>query len=142
MARVTITARLRGQAAEPSGEPPATDPRASSVSVESVNDAGGDAGINRIAYENHAAFTGQTTFTERGTIVYDDGVGELDVETLGEGTLGPSADPAILHGAAVYRITAGRGRFEGAGGMITSNFLLWPERGEFEERQVAILFLP
>ena len=47
----------------------------------------------------------------------------------------------MLHGAALYRITEGGGRFDGASGLITSNFLLWPATGEFEERQVAIVFI-
>ena len=62
--------------------------------------------------------------------------------TLSDGTLGPSAQPDVLHGAALYRITGGSGRFDGAGGLITSNFLLHPATGEFEERQVTVVFLP
>jgi hypothetical protein len=48
----------------------------------------------------------------------------------------------VLHGAALYRITGGSGRFDGASGLITSNFLLHPAKGEFEERQVTVVFLP
>jgi hypothetical protein len=65
----------------------------------------------------------------------------LQIATLVDGTLGPSAQADVLHGAVLYRITAGAGRFDGASGLITSNFLLWPETGEFEERQVAIAFV-
>ena len=61
---------------------------------------------------------------------------------MNDGTLGPSADPDVLHGAVVYRIVGGRGRFEGASGLVTSNFLLRPAVGEFDETQVAIVFLP
>ena len=35
-----------------------------------------------------------------------------------------------------------RGRAAGATGLVTSNFLLRPAAGEFEERWAAVLFLP
>ena len=54
----------------------------------------------------------------------------------------PPKDPDVLHGAAVYGITGGGGRFARATGLVTTNFLLWPATGQFEERQVAIVFGP
>ena len=45
MQRLTIVTHFRGTAAEPSGEPPQTDPRASSVSVEVVQDDGPTNGV-------------------------------------------------------------------------------------------------
>jgi hypothetical protein len=141
MQRLTILTHFRGRAAEPSGEPPQTDPRASSVSVELVEDDGSVDRIEHASYQNHAVFTGESTFAETGCIRYDDG-GELQITTLSDGTLGPSVQPDVLHGAALYRITGGSGRFDGASGLITSNFLLHPATGEFEERQVTVVFLP
>lgn len=140
MQRLTILTHFRGSAAEPSGEPPQTDPRASSVSIEVVEHDGSVDRIERASYENHATFTGESTFAETGSIRYDDD-GGLRIATLSDGTLGPSAQPDVLHGAALYRITGGSGRFDGASGLITSNFLLHPATGEFEERQVAVVFL-
>jgi hypothetical protein len=140
MQRLTILTHFRGSAAEPSGEPPQTDPRASSVSVDVVQGDGPVDRIERASYENHATFTGESTFAETGTIRYDDD-GELQITTLNDGTLGPSAQPDVLHGAALYRITGGSGRFDGASGLVTSNFLLHPATGEFEERQVIVVFL-
>ena len=49
---------------------------------------------------------------------------------VGEGTLAPSADAELMHGSVIWRITQGRGGFEGASGLITSNFLLTPATGE------------
>lgn len=137
-----MSAEFRGEAAEPSGEPPQTDPRATSVAIEAEAADRSPVGIETASYRNHATYTGPSSFTETGTIVFDDGEGELDIATEGEGTLGPSAEADVLHGAVVYRITGGRGRFDGAGGLITSNFLLWPSTGQFEERQVAVVFVP
>jgi len=142
MQRITMLAQFHGEAAEPSGEPPQTDPQATSVSIEAVTADGADAGIERASYQNHAIHTGKSTFTEGGTIRFDDGDGELEIVTVSEVTLGPSAQPDVLHGAVVYRITGGGGGFDGASGLITSNFLLWPAKGEFEERQVAVVFVP
>jgi hypothetical protein len=142
MQRITICAQFRGEAAEPSGEPPQTDPQATSVSVEAVTADGANAGIERACYQNHAIYTGESTFTEGGTIRFDGGEGDLEIVTVSEGTLAPSAQPDVLHGAVVYRITGGHGRFDGASGLITSNFLLWPAQGEFEEKQVAVVFVP
>jgi hypothetical protein len=142
MQRIVMTMHFRGEAAEPSGEPPSTDPRARSVAIEAALADGSDAGIAEASYENHAVFTGEATFTETGTIRFGDGEGELGIATLSDGTLGPCSEPDVLHGAAVYRITEGVGRFAGATGLITTNFLLWPAAGEFEERQVAVVFVP
>ncbi len=139
MQRLTIVTHFRGSAAEPSGEPPQTDPRASSVSIEVVEGGGSAEPIERASYENHATYTGESTFAETGSIRYDGG--ELQIATLSDGTLGPSAEAGVLHGAALYRITGGSGRFDGASGLITSNFLLHPATGEFEERQVTVVFL-
>ena len=139
MRRLTISTHFRGAAAEPSGEPLQTDPRASSVSIELLEGEAPVDPIEHASYENHATFTGESTFVETGRIRYDDG--ELQITTLSDGTLGPSPQPGVLHGAALYRITGGSGRFDGASGLITSNFVLHPATGEFEERQIAVVFL-
>jgi len=142
MLRVVMTTHFEGEADAPAGDPPQTDPRARSTSLEAVLADGSDAGIERASYENHAVFTGESSFSETGTIRYDDGEGALEIVTLSDGTLGPCAEPGVLHGAAVYRITGGSGRFGHATGLVTTNFLLWPETGRFEERQAAIVFVP
>ena len=142
MRRIAITAQLRGEAAEPAGEPPQTDPRATSVSVDAVASDGAPIEVGTISYGNHAAFTGPTSFTETGTVRLGDGGDEIDVAAVSDGTLGPSADPDLLHGAVFYTVTEGRGRFAGASGLVTSNFLLRPAAGEFEERWVAVLLVP
>jgi hypothetical protein len=142
MQRIVMTALFQGEAAAPSGDPPHTDPRASSISIEAVSADGSDAGIQRASYENHAVYTSESTFAETGTIRFGDGAGELEIATVSDGTLGPSAESDVLHGAAVYTITGGGGRLAGATGLITTNFLLWPATGQFEERQVAVVFVP
>jgi hypothetical protein len=141
MERIAMSARFEGEAPMPAGEPPQTSPRGTSLSLDAVTADGSPAGFDRATYVNHATFTSESTFQESGTLTFGDGDGELDIDTVGEGTLTPSPEPDVLHGAVIWRITAGRGRFEGATGMITSNFLLRTS-GEFDERQVGIVFLP
>jgi hypothetical protein len=140
--QILVFGQFHGEAAAPSGQPPQTDPRATSVSLTATNSDGSDAGIERASYQNHACHTGETTFSESGTLRLDDGSGEWDIVSVSDGTLGASADPDVLHGAVVYKIVAGRGRFEGASGLVTSNFVLRPAAGEFDETQVAIVFVP
>jgi hypothetical protein len=142
MDRIAISARLEGEAAEPSGDPPQTNPRATTVAIEALRADGSPAGIERASYRNDVIFTGESTFTESGTISFNDGEGEVDIATVGEGTLGPSAEAGVLQGAVIWRITEGRGRFEGASGLITSNFLLLPETGRVEEWEDAVVFVP
>jgi hypothetical protein len=101
MQRIVMTTHFKGEADAPWGAPPQTDPRARSVSLEPLSADGSDAGIDRASCQDHAVFTGEASVTETGTIRYDDGDGELEIATLGDGTLGPCAEPDVLHGAAV-----------------------------------------
>jgi hypothetical protein len=140
MERIAMSARFQGEAPEPAGEPPETHPRAISLTIEAAAADGSPYDLGSASYLNHAIFTSESTFTETGTISFE-GAGELDIDTAGEGTIGPSPEPGVLHGAVIWRIADGRGRFEGATGLITSNFLL-RTTGEFDERQVGVLFLP
>jgi hypothetical protein len=94
------------------------------------------------SYRNHVTYTGPTTFSETGTIVFDDGEAELDVVSVSDGVLEPSAQEPQLRGAVYYRIAAGRGRLDGATGLITSNFVLDPTNGTYEEGQVALVDVP
>jgi hypothetical protein len=142
MQRIGISGHFQGTAAEPAGDPPRTDPRAESVIIAAVDADGVQFEIERASYSNQATYTGESTFTEVGTINFGQPQDEIDIETVGEGTLGPSADSELLHGAVIYRIVAGRGRFSDASGLIISNFLLRPADGTFDERQLATVFMP
>jgi hypothetical protein len=142
MRRLIISARFAAEATQPSGEPPEVDVEGRSewVSVHAADES--DAGIDSLRYSSHAKFKGESTFTERGRLTVDEGDGALDFATFAEGFLGPSADPELYHGSVSWRIEGGHGRFEGASGLITSNFVLRPSSGEVDERQVAVVFLP
>jgi hypothetical protein len=130
--------RFTGRATQPAGEPPEADVHSEtdSVSVE----AGEGRDIDVVSYDTHVTFTSETTFTESGRVAVGRSGDGLFVSTVGEGYIGPSPDPSILHGAVVWRIDGGEGALEGASGLITSNFQFQPDRGDVTEYQVAVIF--
>jgi hypothetical protein len=141
MQRLRISTQFRGDATQPRDEPPEVSVKSSSELIQASAADGADPAVDSLSYRTQVTFTGETTFTETGTISAG-GQDELDIVTVGEGTLAPSADPELMHGSVIWRITQGRGRFEGASGLITSNFLLTPSSGDVDEQQVAVVFLP
>jgi hypothetical protein len=88
-------------------------------------------------FESAVAFAAGARFTEEGTIHLSP---RSAVRVRGAGRLGPSPDPELLHGTAVYDVVEGAGQFEGAHGRITSNFLL-SDTGELTENQLGVVFL-
>jgi hypothetical protein len=84
-------------------------------------------------------FSDESTFSEEGTI--DFGRGDaLRFRSLGHGTLAPAPDGSVRQGASVLEIDGGDGRYAGARGRITSNFVL-SANGEITDEQVAVLFI-
>jgi hypothetical protein len=84
-------------------------------------------------------FSDETTFRESGTIDFGSG-NALHVHSLGSGRLEPSADGRSRHGTSVLGVVGGTGRYAGASGRITSNFVLLPN-GEVTDEQVVVLFI-
>jgi hypothetical protein len=83
------------------------------------------------ADERHFRLTGEVRF---------DGDDSLRFRTLGSGLLDPSPDPALRHGTTVLEICGGSGRFAGASGRITSNFVLSDE-GEITDNHLGVVFV-
>jgi hypothetical protein len=84
-------------------------------------------------------FADETTFRESGTI--DLGSGDaLHVRSLENGRLERSADGRSRHGTSVLRVVGGVGRYAGASGRVTSNFVISPS-GEVTDEQVAVVFI-
>lgn len=85
------------------------------------------------------AFTDESTFSEEGTI--DFGRGDaLRFKSVGAGTLERASRGDVRHGASVLEVTEGAGRYAGASGRITSNFVLSPD-GAITDEQVVVLFI-
>jgi hypothetical protein len=83
--------------------------------------------------------TGETSFTETGTITFGDG-NSFDFSTVGEGFMGPSPQPGLLHGVISWTIESGTGQFAGASGLISSNFT-FSEQGEVIDNQFGVIWL-
>jgi hypothetical protein len=86
--------------------------------------------------ESTLAFRDERRFEEIGTIVFALG---NSLRIRGRGRLAPSADPDLRQGTVVWSIDGGDGHFDGATGLITSNFLL-SATGDLTENQLAVVF--
>jgi hypothetical protein len=83
---------------------------------------------------------GEGGFKETGTITFGEGGHRLHFSTIGQGYIGPSAEPNLRQGAVMWQISSGEGQFEGAQGIITSNFTV-SEAGEVTDHHVGVIFI-
>jgi hypothetical protein len=86
-------------------------------------------------------FTGETAFQEAGSITFGEGGHRLFFSTVGQGSLGPSADPGLKQGAVTWKIDHGEGQFAGASGLITSNFFV-SATGEVTDHHYGVFCVP
>jgi hypothetical protein len=91
-------------------------------------------------FESEVAFSNETTFQESGTITLGEGGHRLHFSTVGEGHLEASADPQLKHGSVIWKVDRGEGQFEGASGLITSNFFVSGE-GEVTDHHFGVIFV-
>lgn len=101
-------------------------------SIDAVD--GGEA-----TFVSEVRMTGDTSFTETGTITFGDGH-SFDFSTVGEGYMGSSPESGLAHGAITWRIENGTGQFAGATGLITSNFT-FSQQGEVNDCQFGVIWL-
>jgi hypothetical protein len=85
-------------------------------------------------------FTGETAFLEEGILTLGDTPHRLSFSTVGQGYLGPSADPQLKHGSVIWKVERGEGQFAGATGLITSNFFV-SSTGEVTDNHCGVLFV-
>jgi hypothetical protein len=76
------------------------------------------------AFESTMTFTEETEFQAAGGITFGEGGHRLFFSTIGQGYLGPSAEPGLKQGAVTWHVDRGEGQFAGASGLITSNFFM------------------
>lgn len=81
---------------------------------------------------------GEGGFQETGTITFGGGEHRLHFSTIGQGYVGPSAEPDVRQGAVMWRVEGGQGQFEGAQGLITSNFII-SGAGEVTDHQIGVI---
>jgi hypothetical protein len=83
---------------------------------------------------------GESGFKETGTITFGEGNHRLRFSTLGQGYVGPSTESDVRQGAVMWRVEGGQGQFEGAQGLITSNFTISP-MGEVTDHHMGVIFV-
>ena len=122
MEQVTFTRRLRGR-----------------MTVVGPGVLAAELTARRTRVETQLVFSDERTFRESGTIELGGG-DALRSASVEEGTLAPSAAGLLRHGTSVLGVMGGAGRYAGASGRITSNFVLSPD-GEVTDEQVVVLFI-
>jgi hypothetical protein len=85
------------------------------------------------------SFSDERSFRLTGEIRFT-GEGSLRFRTLGRGRLDPSPEPGLRHGTTVLEVYGGSGRFDGARGRITSNFVV-SDDGEITDHQLGVVFV-
>jgi hypothetical protein len=138
MPRILMLVEFSDRATAPEGDPPSLTVHGESTRVVPLE---GDA-PERAAFDSSVTMTGETSFDESGTMTFGEDGDRVRFSAIGEGYLGPSPDQGLLEGSVIWRVEEGAGRFAGATGLITSNFVMRAETGEVAEKQVISLFLP
>ena len=106
MRRQTLLIRYEPQATPPAGDPPSFDVTSGPGTVTLLE--GDDTGVpTEASYQTHVTMTGETTFLEDGELAVDGG--SLRLETVGSGTIEPSAEEGTLRGSVIWKVE-GTGR--------------------------------
>jgi hypothetical protein len=148
MRQLIYTMQFKGHAAPVSGVSNVlkATTTASSCSITTVVGAEGVHGTlqplsgSMAAFESQVTFTGDTAFQESGSITFGEGRHRLHFSTVGQGYIGPSAEPGLQHGAITWKIDRGEGQFAGASGLITSNFFV-SGAGEVTDNHFGVIFV-
>jgi hypothetical protein len=102
-------------------------------------DAAFKAGGGQASFASEVRLNKDGTFVEDGTITFGK-AGSISFSTREVGFMAPSADPDITHGAIMWQINKGTGVFDGASGIITSNFR-FSKSGDVVDNQWGVIFL-
>jgi hypothetical protein len=148
MKQVVYSMRFTGKAAPVEGSSNVLKAATSapSCTITSLVGTGGLSGSieptsgGTATFESEVKFTGDAAFQERGSIAFGENANRLHFSTVGQGYLGPSADPTLQHGTVMWQIDSGEGQFAGASGLITSNFTVG-EGGEVVDHHFGLIFV-
>ncbi len=148
MKQLIYVMQFSGQAAPVAGRSNVLKARttASSSTISTRVGAGGvDSAVlplpgGTASFESEVTITGDGSFVEFGSIRFGEGQHVLRFSTVGQGYLAASADPRLRHGTVTWRVEGGEGQFEGASGLITSNFTIG-EDGQVVDNHFGLLFV-
>ena len=147
MAQILYNLQFRGTAA-PGGEAGVMKATTSGTSCSMETIIGPDGVTGKFSpaeggmafFESEVRLSPPEAFTETGTITFGEGEHSLRFTTVGQGYLAPSADPKYMHGTVTWRVEGGEGQFEGATGLITSNFIL-SDTGDVVDHHFGVIFV-
>ena len=147
MAQLIYAMQFKGRATPVSETPMVMKAQTSSPSgsIRSTIGANGlESGVQSASggeatFESTIEMTSEANFQEKGSITFGPG-NVLFFETVGEGTIGESPEEGVNHGSIMWKITNGQGQFEGASGLITSNFTL-DGSGNVVDNQFGVIYL-
>jgi len=148
MKQIMYVLQFKGQAApSPDADNVLTAAtEAASCTVRTVADASGvsatidESSGDAAQFESVVTLTGGTTFQESGSISFGDGANKLYFSTIGHGHMDASADPDLKHGSVIWKLDRGEGQFDGATGLITSNFTV-SSTGEVVDNHFGVIFV-
>ena len=148
MTQILYTLQFKGKAvpANEAGTVLKAATTAQSCIISTVVGAGGVNGSlqptsgGQASFESQVTFTGETSFQEVGSITFGDQGHRLYFSTVGQGYIGPSADPQLKHGSVIWKVERGEGQFAGATGLITSNFFV-SDAGEVIDNHFGVIFV-
>jgi len=93
-------------------------------------------------FESELRITGLEEFQENGEIAFgDDSRHVLRFSTLGKGHMALGLEPAVMTGAAIWKVEGGEGQFSQARGFITSNFTI-DDAGQRSDFHCGLIFVP
>ena len=148
MAQILYTMQFKGKAApaNDAGTVLKATTTAPSCTITTVVGAAGVSGSvqptdgAQARFESQVTLTGETSFQEEGAITFGDNQHRLYFSTVGQGYLGPSADPQLQHGSVIWKVERGEGQFAVATGLITSNFFV-NSAGEVTDNHFGVIFV-
>lgn len=94
---------------------------------------------DRVSVDAQLAFLDEHSFRLEGEVRFT-GKDRLRFRSLGTGRLDPSPEPGLRHGTTVLDVCDGSGRFAGARGRITSNFVV-SDDGEITDHHLGVVFV-
>jgi hypothetical protein len=92
-------------------------------------------------FESEVTSAGAAGFRETGMITFGEGSDRLRFSTVGQGYIAPNPAPDLKHGCVMWQVEGGEGQFDGARGLITSNFILSAD-GKVTDHQVGVIYVP
>lgn len=148
MGQLIYTMQFKGQAAPVGGATGVMKATATAASC-SITTVVGPEGVQgmlqpaaggQATFESQVTLTGENAFQEVGSIAFGDGGHRVHFSTVGQGYIGPSAEPGLQHGSVIWRIERGEGQFAGASGLITSNFFV-SATGAVTDNHCGVIFV-